>query len=137
MKNVLYIVWQSSNETGIPIIDEQHRGILSTINSLYYFLQHGDAQVAFEPTMDVLHQYTKLHFMTEEALMREAGYRAIDEHIILHKQFMDHIRIMAKSRADPDQVVDLLKFLKEWWQRHINREDRDYVPTVLKNLRVR
>jgi len=34
MENNLYIVWNQNNNVGIKIIDEQHRGTISTINSL-------------------------------------------------------------------------------------------------------
>lgn len=134
MKNVLYIVWQPSSDTGIPIIDEQHRGIVSTINSLYYFLQHGDGAVAYEPTMDVLNHYASLHFMTEEALMKSAGFASAKDHIALHNKFMNRARSMAKFRASEDQVRELLAFLKVWWLNHINKEDREYVTTVRKHL---
>lgn len=134
MKNVLYIVWQPSNETGIPIIDEQHRGIVSTINSLYYFIQHGDATVAIEPTMDVLNHYTSLHFVAEEALMRAAGYPGVDEHSKVHNKLMDQVRSMAKYRPEQEQIDALLSFLKEWWLRHINQEDKQYVAMVKKHL---
>jgi hemerythrin len=134
MKNALYIVWQATNNTGIPIIDEQHRGIVSTINSLYYFLQHGDAATAFEPTMDVLNHYTSLHFMTEEALMRAAGYPDTEEHVGLHNEFMNRSRAMARYRASEDQARELLGFLKDWWLGHINGKDRDYVAVMRKHL---
>ena len=44
MKTTLYIAWNDDNKLGIPIIDEQYRAIISTINSLHYFMQigHGD-----------------------------------------------------------------------------------------------
>ena len=136
MKNVLYIVWQESNDTGIPIIDEQHRGIVSTINSLYYFLGHGDAAFTFEPTMDVLNHYTSLHFMTEEALMRAAKFRGLDEHVAFHNDFMNRVRSMARYRASNEQVQELLEFLKEWWLAHINQNDRDYMPAVKRHLKI-
>ena len=37
MNNNVFIVWKNSNDCGINIIDEQHRGIVSTINTLFYF----------------------------------------------------------------------------------------------------
>ena len=136
MKNVLYIVWQQANNTGIPIIDEQHRGVVSTINSLYYFLGHGDASVAFEPTMDVLNHYTSLHFMTEEALMRASGFAGVAEHIAHHNDFMNRVRSMARYRASEDQVTELLEFLKDWWLNHINQNDREYIQSVRKYLKL-
>lgn len=38
MKN-LYITWKPEHALGIPILDEQHRAVVATINSLFYFMQ--------------------------------------------------------------------------------------------------
>lgn len=40
MKGALCIVWSDTNNLGIPIIDEQHRGIISASNSLYFSMQN-------------------------------------------------------------------------------------------------
>lgn len=134
MRNVLYIVWQPSNEISIPIIDEQHRGIVSTINSLYYFFLEGEACRAFEPTIDILNNYAKLHFLTEEALMRSAGYGVVEDHIALHNDFTNQMRSMSKNSASLEQTHDLLTFLKNWWLNHINKNDREFAAVVRKHL---
>jgi len=56
MKNILYIVWSDNNSVGIPIIDEQHRGIISTINSLHFFIQAGHGDEILKPTLIMLEQ---------------------------------------------------------------------------------
>ena len=132
MKNSLYIVWSDTNEIGIPIIDEQHRGIISTINSVHYFIQTGHGHEIIKPTMIMLEQYTAVHFETEEALLSEARYLALEEHILLHKGLVrktKKLSINANKDKDPDIV---LKFLKEWWLGHINTEDRKYVSFLRK-----
>ncbi len=132
MKNNLYIVWSDTNEIGIPIIDEQHRGIISTINSLYYFIQSGHGPEIIKPTMIMLEQYTAVHFETEEALLAEVRYLALEEHILLHKGLVrktKKLSINANRDKDSDMV---LKFLKEWWLGHINTEDRKYVSFLRK-----
>ncbi|MCK4542570.1 MAG: hemerythrin family protein [Spirochaetales bacterium] len=132
MKNILYIVWSDNNKIGIPIIDEQHRGIISTINSLHYFIQTGHGHEIIKPTMIMLEQYTYVHFKTEEALMAEASYPAFEEHIVLHKALLKKTKdlsIDANRNKDSDMV---LKFLKEWWLGHINKEDKKYTPFLRK-----
>jgi hemerythrin len=134
VKNALYIVWQPTNGTGIPIIDEQHRGIVSAINSLHYFLQRDDAAAAYTPTMDVLRHYTNVHFQTEEALIREAGIAGYADHVALHKAFLDQLRSMEDLPSGDDEARQLLASLKAWWLDHINHEDRQYVVAVKKRL---
>ena len=88
MGNVLYIVWNEKNILGIPIIDEQHRGIVSTINSFHYFIRDGQGLDALKPTLNILAQYTNIHFKTEEALMKKACYSGFEEHVLLQKELM-------------------------------------------------
>ena len=89
MKGLLYIVWNEKNNIGVPIIDEQHRGIVIAINSLYYFINERRTNKVLQPTLTILKQYTKLHFMTEEKLMKDANYPAVEEHILIHKKLAE------------------------------------------------
>ena len=132
MKNILYIVWGENNKLGIPIIDEQHRGIISTINSLHYFMQTGHEYDIIKPTMIMLEQYTDVHFKTEEVLMTQAGYPALEEHIGLHKRLIKKTKTLSVNASEYQDSDMILKFLKEWWLGHINKEDRKYLPFLSK-----
>ncbi len=132
----LYIVWSEKNELGIPIIDEQHRGIVSTINSFHYFIQEGRGDEVLEPTLATLENYTKIHFATEEDLMQRAGFPDLDKHKALHRTLMKRTTDISRESIylkDPDMA---LRFLKEWWLGHINVEDRKYSPYVRKLTKV-
>ena len=132
MKNILYIVWSDNNKIGIPIIDEQHRGIISTINSLHYFINAGHGDEIIKPTMIMLEQYVDIHFKTEEALCAEASYPDLEKHIVFHKELVKKTK---KLSIDANMNKDsgmILKFLKEWWLGHITIEDRKYAPFLRK-----
>ena len=82
--------------------------------------------------MIMLEQYVNVHFKTEEALMAEASYPAIEEHIVLHKDLVEKTKklsIDVEKNEDSDMV---LKFLKKWWLTHINIEDQKYAPFLRK-----
>ena len=132
MKQRLYIVWSGDNDLGVPIIDEQHKGIVSLINSFYYCLQEGHEDEIMAPTLEMLLQYTIVHFRTEQRLMERAGYPGLHQHIRLHEALTGETRRIVQetpARQDADQV---LRFLKDWWLGHINTEDRKYAPYLLK-----
>ena len=131
---MLYIVWNDSNNLGIPIIDEQHRGIVSTINSLHYFIQEGHGMDALKPTLAILEEYTDIHFRTEEALIKEAGFPDFDAHVALHATLMEKTIQMSKEALLYHEPEMALKFLREWWLGHIGKEDRKYAPYVKKKL---
>lgn len=132
IKSSLYIVWGDANELGIPIIDEQHRGIISTINSLHYFVQAGHGQEVLKPTMIMLEQYTRVHFNTDVALLAEADYPAMEEHIGLHNRLVEKTRTLAidVNKSEDSEIV--LTFLKEWRLDHIGSEDRKFAPFLRK-----
>lgn len=134
MKNMLYIIWPESANLGIPIIDEQHRAIVTTINSLYYFIQEGRGLEALRPTFDILEQYTRIHFITEEELMRRAGFDGLEEHIALHEGLTGKMKKIARESLNNREPELALEFLKKWWLDHINVEDKLYVPSVMKVL---
>jgi len=132
----LFIVWGPQNCLGIPIIDEQHRAIVSTINSFYYFVKEGSGLQMLTPILGILEHYTNIHFQLEEALMRQAGYPSLDEHVLLHRKLAARTRSIAVEAAR-DYAADMkaLDFLKEWWLGHINHEDRQYAPHLCRMLR--
>jgi hemerythrin len=130
MEQSLYIVWDRANELGIAIIDEQHKAIVSTINSLYYFMQESLAAAAVEPTLHVLVEYTRLHFTTEEHLMERAAYPQFEAHRQLHLALTEQTIGFSRRHIEPESAREILSFLKAWWLGHINREDRQYAPFV-------
>jgi len=132
MESSLYIVWNDKNNLGIAIIDEQHRGIISTINSLYYFIQTGHEKEILKPTLIMLEQYTKIHFATEEALMTAAGYPELNEHLQLHKKLAEETQKLSRRAVNDEDPGVILKFLKDWWLSHINKEDRKYLSYLKK-----
>lgn len=137
MNNNLYIVWNERNNTGISIIDEQHRGIIATINSLYYFIQGGHGEQIIQPTMIMLMQYTAVHFQTEEAILEDAAYPDLKNHSVLHKTLLERTRKLSIDTSRNKDPRTVLRFLKEWWLGHIGTEDMKYVPYVTALLDTR
>ena len=129
--SALYIIWNDSNNLGIPIIDEQHRGIISTINSLHHFIRAGHGDEIINPTMIMLSQYTEVHFKTEEALMAEAGYPNLEEHLVLHRELAKKTRKLSVNAGRDKDSDMVLTFLKTWWLGHIGIEDKKYVPFMI------
>lgn len=136
MTDALYIVWNTDNELEIPIIDEQHRAIVSTINSLFYFLHGKLTLVTLKPTLRILEEYTRLHFTTEEMLMEKAGYSGYRDHVLLHRELAARTTTMAREPLEADRAHEVLGSLKDWWLDHINSEDREYAPTLQRFIDV-
>ena len=133
MNQSLLISWTPSNELGIPVLDEQHRGIVSIINSFGFVIQRDQkAEFYVNTIFTMMDCYTKLHFATEEELLSAAGYPDIEDHKKLHITLIKKsFSVAAKSirLRDPNMY---LQFLQEWWLTHINDCDRAYAPFMRK-----
>ncbi len=126
----LFIVWEPRFNLGIPIIDEQHRGIVTTINSLYFGIRNHFIQNSFAAVVQMMNDYTRIHFEVEEAFLEKLDYSHAQKHREQHAELMEQLLHTGKHsllNGDPNQFLD---FLKGWWISHICCEDlfyRDYL----------
>lgn len=131
MRSHLYIVWNDTHHLGIPIIDEQHRAIISTINTLHYFKINNKEKEVMDSTLIILNEYTKYHFLTEEDIICVEEYVEIDEHKKLHKQLAIETKRISSDIKFESDPSELLKFLKSWWLNHICVEDKKYADFII------
>jgi hemerythrin-like metal-binding protein len=135
MDDLLFIKWQECNDTGISIIDEQHRGIVSIINSFYCLTEKGmGSTMLYSIISDTVKNYSRVHFITEEHLLKAAKYPGFENHIEMHRKLMLEIELIEYVAITENDPKPLMNFLKKWWIEHINVQDMDYVP-YLRNMR--
>jgi len=121
--NIL-IVWEPSYDLGIHIVDEQHRGIVSTINSLYYAIQNKHGNEMLRPVIGMVDDYTRIHFEIEEDFLRKCGYPDLENHRILHNELTHALSHTSQDSIWNKDPKVFLEFLKKWWINHICKEDR-------------
>lgn len=136
MNGPLLIQWTHENNLGIPIIDDQHRGIVSVINSLGLFIRHHKNDFFLATAANMMDSYTKLHFATEEELLVTAGYSRLNEHKQLHADLIRESFSLANESMRLKEPTLYLRFLKEWWMNHINMCDRSYADEVKAYLAI-
>lgn len=127
-----YMDWTRDLESGLPVIDEQHKRIVEFINELHDASQTGNIDETSH-VMEGLLNYTVTHFEFEEDLQEKAGYPFLKAHQRIHEIFMKKVaEIRARSNKGEDVAQELLRLLKGWLASHIKGEDRDYVEAVKK-----
>jgi len=126
----LLIEWNDVNSLGIPIIDDQHRGIVSVINSLSFFVCQNKGEYFLNTAFTMMDSYTKLHFSTEEELLKAAGYSGLEDHQRLHASLIRESFFKANESIRLYDSSIYLGFLKNWWVSHINKQDRMYIETM-------
>lgn len=128
------LLWQDDLDTGIEVIDDQHRRIASMINRLDQASAGAPARVAAE-VIDELVDYTLSHFAFEEALMEEAGYPFCAAHKRAHEVFTRRVgEYRMRFQAGEDVVDELKSMLTRWLSNHIRNDDRAYSAQVRRHL---
>lgn len=113
--------------TGIPIVDDQHRELLSLMGNLHDLLVSpgtGDDVQVFLMAREALLRYIGEHFACEERLMRCHGLdvRHVLLHMREHERFTHRAYMVALSHGDDfcvDDTRQLLEFLIHWWHSHL------------------
>jgi hemerythrin len=131
---VALIQWQDSLDTGIEVIDIQHRRILAMINELHHVHTKG-THAAVMAVIDEMADYTISHFAFEEALMEDAGYTFASAHKRIHELFAKRVQeYRARAAAGEDVVGELKGMLSRWLSNHIRTDDGHYVGVVREHM---
>jgi hemerythrin len=126
------ITWGPRLETGITIIDSQHKRLVDIINEFNDALVAGRSNEIMGAIFDELVAYTETHFSVEEKLMENHGYEHIEDHRKEHRVFTDQIKMDRDNfNAGAWQFEEnLMDYLRGWLVNHISASDRGYVPTL-------
>ena len=128
------IQWNPTLETGIDVIDQQHKRIVDYINALRIAQVKGD-RGAVAKTIDDVIDYTQSHFGFEEALMEDAGYPLLNAHKRVHELFIRRVAVLhQRFKSGEDIAQDLHNVLARWLITHIQTEDRHYVGAVKEKM---
>lgn len=122
--------WTQDLETGIKVIDDQHKRLIDFINELDDACRTGNSDET-NHVMEGLLNYTVTHFEFEESLQEKAGYPFLKAHQRIHELFMKKVAAFRERAGKGEDVApELLNLLKGWLVSHIKGEDRDYVESV-------
>ncbi|WP_430392436.1 bacteriohemerythrin [Dyella sp. 20L07] len=129
-----YMAWQDDLNTGIKVIDTQHKRIVEMINHLHDAMAHGDRD-EISDILDELVDYTLSHFTFEESLMEDAGYEFSRAHKRVHDVFAKRVtEYRLRFRANEDIGTELLHTLSHWLFNHIRHDDKAIVDAVRRHL---
>ena len=128
----VFITWKPDYNLGIPVIDEQHRGIVSIINSLYYGMRNNYIQSMLAPIINMLHDYTHIHFQVEEDLLKGNGFPELESHHALHQELISKLAEVGRDSMLDKDPYRLMDFLKSWWINHICEKDMAYRDYLIK-----
>lgn len=124
------IQWTNDLNTGIDVIDNQHRQIVDFINQLE-LAQAAKNKAKVKEVVDACVDYTLSHFAFEESLQEEANYSFRGPHKKVHELFTRKVAsLQERINLGEDVGEELHGMLARWLINHIKRDDADYVNAV-------
>lgn len=126
--------WVPEYNTGIEVIDDQHRRILDYINEIDDVTALTD-RARIRSILDNIIDYTQSHFTFEESLQEEAAYQYRIPHKRVHDLFIKRIENYRASFERGESIEkELHEVLSKWLINHIQHDDADYVGAVKINM---
>ena len=135
-KKIDIFPWDDNFNTGLPLVDQQHRQLVELLNLLASNVAFGTGAEVIDRIFDELADYAVYHFNSEEAVWHEhlAGDAVEAAHRAIHSTFAEEVVRLKSSRdAEPLSAVaeETLGFLARWLASHILESDRYLAYIVL------
>ncbi len=120
--------WNDNFNTGISVIDQQHRKLVDILNRLARHFVSGEvSQTDMVEILDELADYAKYHFDTEEDIWHRhfSQHEMLRVHENAHREFFETINKIREGRGNVEEFIDgLFGFLTRWLASHILDNDR-------------
>ena len=123
-----YIEWSDEFSVNVKMIDAQHKKLCGMINKLHDAFVSRKGSDVHREIVDGMIDYAKTHFATEEKYMTKFDFVGLELHKIEHERFLEKALEFQSSLAATGFVpsINVLSFLKEWLQSHIQGTDKRY-----------
>jgi hemerythrin len=124
------ITWNEAYSVKIKKFDDQHKQLISMLNTLHDAMREGKGKDVLEKVVAGLVDYTKRHFADEESFMKQYGYPDYEKHKKEHNLLTVQVSDLQKDYSEGKAVLttQVMMFLKDWLQEHIKGTDKTYGP---------
>ncbi len=120
------MLWSPVYETGVPIMDSQHKELFRQIDVL---LDNPDESKVGE-ALDFLGKYVIQHFSTEEELQTRSKYPKYPQHRHMHEVFVDTYKKLRKQYEEggnnPLLLMKITRTALDWLKSHIKVHDKEF-----------
>ena len=124
------ITWSNTFSCGIKLIDDQHKELVTMVNEMFMHVT-GSEENEHAYLTGIIQQviaYIKIHFSTEEKIMKAANYEGYVKHKHIHDSFILEIleTIEEFNSRKHISLYTFTKYLKDWIFSHIAVMDKQY-----------
>ena len=121
------LTWSRVSSVGVRAMDQQHGVLMDTLNDLRQAAAQGARERAVKEFGRVA-EFARQHFLSEERLLEQMGFPALDEHRESHARLMEKMQI-ALERSQHGQNGEMqaaAAAVRVWLAEHIEQLDQNY-----------
>jgi hemerythrin len=122
------INWSPDFETGVAMVDADHRQLVSGLNQLEQAIELGQGSKAIDRIVAGLEQYAAAHFAREEDCMHRLHCPVAAANESAHRQFLASVKRAKTKLAQPGAAalvaIGIHGELVAWIRQHILTIDR-------------
>ena len=110
---------------GQDALDLEHQGQIDLLLAVEAELRGAADRARLATLLDRLIEFTNIHFMSEQLVMRQQAYPGLPAHEAEHDQLMDQMRDFQTRIGSGERTLTAadLSTLREWVLRHIRSKD--------------
>jgi len=128
--------WSTTYSVGVKVIDDQHKGLLNLVNDMYNHVTGNEEEEReyFKKIIQEAVNYVKVHFATEEKIMRAIKFQGYAGHKKAHDSFILTVVENIRDYESGKRVTlsSFTHFLKDWILTHIAIMDKQYFDYFMK-----
>lgn len=125
------VLWDPRYSVDVREIDDQHKKLFEIINKLDDHMRLGKGKEILGSVLREMVNYTKIHFATEERILRDSGYPDYDQHKAVHEKITDRVSTIHKEYLEGNgshMSIETMNYLNNWLAKHILGTDQKYSP---------
>jgi hemerythrin len=131
------VTWSATYSVGIKLIDDQHRELFNLVNDMCNHVNNDDEKAERAYFQSVIKQvvgYVKIHFATEEAIMKRTRFQGYAAHKKIHDSFILSVVDIIKKFDEGKRVplITLTNLIKDWILTHIAIMDKQDFERLIK-----
>ena len=119
--------WQSLVRAGRASMDAEHQVEMALLAALEESVHAGNAEAAREVLAQLI-EFTHVHFMSEQLVMRLARYPQYDAHAHEHEDLLARARTLQQhvEAGEVDLSLAFLDSTRGWLLQHMEGRDRAF-----------
>lgn len=119
-----FILFTEADKVNVKEIDAQHLSFIGILNKMHHNAG-GKSKSGFDKLLREFQDELKIHFDTEEKLMKENKFHGYFSHKLEHERVLEKTVEFSKTNSYRSElIIDFLESSKKWFFNHLDLSDR-------------